>query len=265
MARRCVWLWLSLSILGCEALPTMEVSLANSAAVRLWAEGQTAMQNGDTDKAIDCYQQSLAGDPSFVQSHLGLAAAHLENGNADASCSHLAVYVAARPEHVVVRAYYAELLLRLHRIKAAREQFDRFEADIQDQGEAAISERIQCHSRLVKIAEALEDDYEEHLHRGIGLYLIALERTILPEPDGELSTEELLCKSAGELSLARLVRPEEARPCWYLYEVWSHLSQRQPALRRLRQASAAAPFSFLTPAEQRSLQLACQREEKSRN
>ena len=160
---------------------------------------------------------------------------------------------------------FRSLLLRLHRIQAARAQFERFEADIQDQGEAALSERIQCHSRLVKIAEAVEDDYAEHLHRGIGLYLIALERIVLPEPEGELSTEELLCKAAGELSLARLVRPEEARPCWYLYEVWSHLSQRQPALCRLHQASAAAPFSFLTTAEQRNLLHACQREEKSRD
>ena len=81
----------------------------------------------------------------------------------------------------------------------------------------------------------------------------------MPEPEGELPVEGLLCKAAGELTLARLERPDEARPCWYLYEVWSHLAQRQSALRWLREADAAAPFSYLTPNEQRRLSLAHQR------
>ena len=68
-----------------------------------------------------------------------------------------------------------------------------------------------------------------------------------------------------ELALARLVRPDEARPCWYLYEVWSSLAQRQPAQRWLREADNWAPFSFLTPTEYRELQLTRQREQKARN
>ena len=72
-----------------------------------------------------------------------------------------------------------------------------------------------------------------------------------------LSTEALLCKAAAELGLARMKRPSEARPCWYLHEVWSRLAQQHPAARWLRAAEAAAPFSYLTPAEQRDLRLAC--------
>ena len=64
-----------------------------------------------------------------------------------------------------------------------------------------------------------------------------------------MSAESLLCKAAGELILARRERPDEARPCWYLFEVWSQLAQRQPAARWLRAAEDAAPFSYLTPAE----------------
>jgi hypothetical protein len=41
--------------------------------------------------------------------------------------------------------------------------------------------------------------------------------------------ESLLCKAAGELTLARLLRPEEGRASLYLYEVWSKLDQRPPA------------------------------------
>src|SRR5262249_56555631 len=101
-----------------------------------------------------------------------------------------------------------------------------------------------------------EDSYGEHLHRGIGLYYLAVQRAALPEPGDELPPQALLCKAAGELSLARLERPDEARPLWYLHEIWGRLAQRQPALRALRAAAAAAPFSDLTAAEQRSLQLA---------
>src|SRR5208337_4842084 len=117
---------------------------------------------------------------------------------------------------------------------------------------------IHCHARLMEIAESIEDDYDEHLHRGIGLLLLAQQRAILPEPEGELPAEGLLCKAAGELTLARTDRPAEARPNWYLHEVWSRLAQRQPALRCLRAAVDAAPFSYLTGAEKRNLHVAWQ-------
>src|SRR5262249_4423813 len=97
----------------------------------------------------------------------------------------------------------------------------------------------------------------ERLNRGIGLCLVARERAGLPDPeDGQLSVESVLCKAAGELTMAHLERRDEARPCWYLYAVWSRLGQRQPALRHLREADATAPFSYLTPAEKRDLELA---------
>jgi hypothetical protein len=110
----------------------------------------------------------------------------------------------------------------------------------------------------MEIAELAEDDYGAHLHHGIALYLLACQRAPLPEDDDpNLSPESLLCKAAGELMQARMERPDEARPCWYLFEVWSRLAQNQPASRWLRAAEAAAPFSSLTPAERRDLHLAC--------
>ena len=108
----------------------------------------------------------------------------------------------------------------------------------------------------MEIAEKEDDDYAAHLHRGIGLYLLAGQRELLPDDDDGMSAESLLCKAAGELTLARRERPEEARPYWYLFAVWSHLAQRQPAARWLRAADSAAAFSYLTPAERRGLQLA---------
>ena len=40
-------------------------------------------------------------------------------------------------------------------------------------------------------------------------------------------------------------RPEEARPFWYLFEVWSQLAQRQPAAQLPPRGEQAAPFSYL--------------------
>jgi tetratricopeptide (TPR) repeat protein len=248
---------LCLVCVGCQGM-ALEPERGTEAAV-LWEQGQAAMRAGHPEKAIASYQESLATDPEYTRNHMSLAAAYLEVGKDAEACVHLANYVAAHPEHAVVRTHYAELLLRLHRSHEGRAQFERFIADMQDRGDEALSAMIHCHSRLMEIAEAEEDDYAAHLHRGIGLFLLARERAAVGAPEGDLPAEGLLCKAAGELNMARALRPTDARPSWYLYAVWSRLALQQPARRCLREAAESAPFSFLTPAEQRSLQLVCQR------
>jgi len=255
MSRSCLPLF-CLFCVGCQALVALEPE-SGSAAAALWEQGQAAMRVGQPEKAVESYEQSLATDAAFTRNHLSLAAAYLEMGKDTEACVHLAKYVAAHPEHGIVRMHYAELLVRLHRAKEGRAEYEQFIADLQDQEDESVHGMIHCHSRLMELAEAEEDDYAAHLHRGIGLYLLARERIALAAAAGDLSAEGLLCKAAGELSMARTLRPAEARPCWYLYAVWSRLAQQQPARRCLREAGAAAPFTFLTPAEQRSLQLAC--------
>jgi hypothetical protein len=198
------------------------------------------------------------GEARQKRAHLSQAAACVERGDEAGATQHLAEYLAAFPEHHVVRVHYAELLLRLGQAHEARSQFERFVAEAQDDPELVARHLVHCHSRLMEIAEAEGDAYAEHLHRGVGLYLLARERADLPDPeDGDLSVESVLCKAAGELTMARMARRDEAQPCWYLYAVWSRLEQRQPALRHLREAESAAPFSYLTPAEKRDLAIAC--------
>jgi tetratricopeptide (TPR) repeat protein len=242
---------------GVQAEPSGEPA-PSAAPGQLWQQGQMAMHRGEPDQAIALYEQSLAADPQLARNHLSLAAAHLEKGNLGGASVHLAQYVQAHPEHLVIRARYAELLLRLHRLPEARVEFERFVADAQDEGGPAADHIIHCHSRLMQIAEDSDDAYGEHLHRGIGLYLLAREREKLPDPDNELPVEGLLCRAAAELTLARVECSDEARACWYLYEVWQHLGQQRPARRWLRESVATAPFAYLTPAEQRRLCLARQ-------
>lgn len=224
-----------------------------------WEKGQQAMLDGKTELAILAFEQSLKQDPDLVRNRLSLAAAYLAQGKEEQSAEQLRQYLNARPDHFVVRSEYAELLLRLDRLEDAREQFERFEAEIQDHEALARQHLVRCHSRLLDIATRLEDEYAIHLHRGIALYWLARQRAQLTDAGDELSSEGLLCQSASEFVLARRERPDEARPCWYLHEVWSQLAQCQPAARWLRAADEAAPFSYLTPAEQRNLHLACRK------
>jgi hypothetical protein len=151
---------------------------------------------------------------------------------------------------------YAELLAKLERFAEARAQLDRFIADVQDHPRVADEHLIASHTRLMEIATRVGDEYTERLHRGIGLYLLALKRRELGGGEAARLAEELLCKSAGELTLAKLRRPHEARPSVYLHDVWRTLGQRQPAERSLREAECHAGLSFLTPAETRRLHLA---------
>jgi hypothetical protein len=252
------WLGIWLLCIGCHSLPPLEME-AQSTASQNWEKGQAAMHRGAIEEAISCYKQGLAADPSFTRNHLSLAAAYLEQNNVERACTHLALYVEANPDQLLNRARYAELLLKLHRLSEARTQFEQLVCDAQGQKDSVNLDLIHCHGRLVEIAEESDDRYREHLHRGIGLFLLGRKRATLPGLGEELPAESLLCKAAAELTLAHLQRPEEARPCWYLYEVWSRLGQRQPALCRLREAEAAAPFSCLSPTERCGLLLAYER------
>ena len=225
-------------------------------ANRLWEKGQQTTHQGRPDEPVAPFEKSLGINPASPRCHLSLAAAFLEKNDAGAACQHLGKYLEAYPENLAVRARYAELLAGLHRPREARAQYEMLIACVQDLPGPAEEHLVSPHTRLVEIAEAYEDAYGEHLHRGIALWLLARRRDRLAGAGDELSVETLLCKAAAELTLASWERPREARPCLYLYQVWSQLGQQQPALCRLRQAEEAAPFSYLTPCEQRSLHLA---------
>ena len=252
------WSFLCLVCLGCHSFSGVDpVSSPESAlalqAKELWDKGQEAMKEEQPKQAIAYYEQSLALDPTLTCNYLSLAAAHLEAGEEETACISLARYLESHPEHFSVRPHFAELLLRLHRAAEARCQLERFIADAQDAPAEEAAPMIHCHGRLMEIAESEENAYEAHLNRGIGLYLLARRRAELDAGEEELPADGLLWKAAQELTQAQSLHPRDARPCWYLYAVWHGLAQDQPARRWLRLGLENAPFSSLTPAEQRGL------------
>ena len=249
---------------GCHTLNLlMPVASDPDSAEALWRSGQTALTEGKPDEAISFYERSLKADPSRTRNHLSLAAAHLEAGNQTAACEHLGYFLADNPNQPALRAQYAELLLGLGRGPQARMEFARFVAEAQDAPETDLRQRIHAHGRLMELAEEAGNQYEMHLERGIGLFLLACCRAELDQPEGEMPAEGLLCKAAGELTVAHNLCPENARPCWYLHLTWGRLGQKALANRWLHEALSAAPHAQLTPAEQRSLEIAVRHHEGS--
>jgi tetratricopeptide (TPR) repeat protein len=255
---RSAWI-LSLLLLVASSLRSEEPRLS-SPGLPDWQKGQQAILDGQTEQAIASFRQSLKQDPSLARNYLSLAAAYLAQGQEEQAAEQLGQYLEARPKHFVVRGQYAELLWRLDQLDSAREQFERFDADLQEDETLARQHLVQCHSRLWDIATRSDDDYGRHLHRGIALYWLARQRAEMTDASDALPSEGLFCQSASELVLARRERPDEARPCWYLHEVWSRLAQKQPATRWLRAAADTASLSYLTPAELRRLHFARRRE-----
>jgi tetratricopeptide (TPR) repeat protein len=224
-----------------------------------WQRGQLAMDRDRLEEAIGHYELSLRLDPAFAPAHLSLAAAHIALARDKEALPHLAAYLQARPDHFLIRPHYAELLARLGLAAEASYQLERFVADVQPFPRLAEAHLVGSHTKLMEIARGRRDGYNEHLHRGIGLYLLAGKRAELGDEQSLRIAEQLLCKAAAELTLARLAAPTRVRPCWYLHRVWSRLSQQQPATRWLRAAEDGGPMSDLTPVETGDLDRAAQR------
>ena len=238
------------------ALALLAPAAGPTPAEKAFHLGQQALEGDRFDEAVGQFELCLRLDPAHAQAHLSLAAAHLALGEDRLAAPHLGDYLAARPDHFLVRMPYAELLARLERLAEAGHQLERFVEQAQEFPRIADDHLIACHTRLMEIGEKQGDEYTERLHRGIGLYLLAQKRLDLGGAGAARLAEELLCKAAAELTLARMYRPDEARPCWYLHGVWARLGQQQPAVKWLRAAQESAGLSYLTPAEGRELHLA---------
>lgn len=189
-------------------------------------------------------------------SSLDLAAQCVEVGDDASAVSHLSAHVQAHPDELMIRAYLAELLRRLDRSDEARRHFERFIADAQEQEGPASQHMIHCHTRLMEIAQESGDLAAEHLHRGIGLWLLTRKAAGLADAVDPAFREKMLFQVVGELTNARDLSPRAAQPNWYLYLVWRELGQHQPAMTALRAAHASAEFSKLTPHERAELDVA---------
>lgn len=226
-------------------------------ALAHFQKGKNSLDKGDLPTATQFFRKALALNPALPQGHLCLATACLGLGEDLEACAHLRIFLGLEPDNVLVRQNFADLLLRLERFEEARQQFEQFIRDVQPMGGLANRHLIHCHSRLMFLGEQAEDRYRETLHRGIGLYLLALENAGKEKDAAPGETKEaLLFRAAGELTQARMLRSDLSRPCWYLFLVWDSLARNRPAHRWLTLATQDSPAGDLTPAEFQELHLA---------
>lgn len=193
-----------------------------------------------------------------VEDGLSLAATCLKRGDALAAAGHLREHLKRFPEQVMIRAYLAELLFKSAKYADAQDQFERFIAEASESDGPARENVVHVHTRLMEIAQQRDEAYGEHLHRGIGMVLLVRkldESGVADETEPGLR-ERMLCKAAAELGRAAKQRASEARPYWYLAEVWKKLDQPRPREKALAMARERAALMPLASAEQRALLLA---------
>lgn len=189
---------------------------------------------------------------------LNLAAACIEKGDNAGAAMQFKKHLCLHPEQIMIRAYLAEILLKLRQLPEAQHQFESFIAAAQEETGPAKKHILHCHTRLMEIAQKRDDEYGEHLQRGIGMVLLArqLESATEREEVEPGFRERLLCKAATELTHAKRLRPDEPRPHCYLVEVFTKLDQPRSADKARQTARSFAALLPLPPAEQRSLNLA---------
>jgi tetratricopeptide (TPR) repeat protein len=184
------------------------------------------------------------------------AAAALAQGQELAAAVLLEKHLEREPQHLFIRAQVAELFFRQQKWEPSHRHFQECVALSQELGDPAYSYLIHAHSRLVDIAEAEQNVFAEHLHRGLGLYELACHRAKVNDVGKEPSVADILGRAALSLQDARNEDPNAARPHWYLHLIWSRLGQHQAAKQALLQADERKFFAGLTQREKRELQMA---------
>jgi predicted Zn-dependent protease len=197
--------------------------------------------------------------PEADADHLAKAAACIDRGDETAAVPHLSAHVTAQPDAVMIRAYLAELLLKLGRLDESRRHFERYTHDAAGMSGQPGQHLVHCHTRLMEIAGKQDDTFRESLHRGIGLVLLVRQWDAEPsDTTAEDVTTPTLAKAAAALREARAARPTDPRPLVYLAEVYARQGQPSAARSAARRAASLLPDAGLTDAERTHIERLCE-------
>lgn len=184
---------------------------------------------------------------------LGLAAEAMRTGQSQAAADHLRRHVRENPDQIMIRAYLAELYQKQHADRDAEYHFTRFIESAQGGNPSVRDHTIHCHTRLMELAIGRGDDYQEHLQRGIGLYLLARKASLKSATVETEVVESMYGRAVAELTAATERDAADARGWWYLSRVWEELRQPQAVRRCLARARAGVGGSTMTASEKAAL------------
>lgn len=211
-----------------------------------WPEDRIRTDAAPATAVPETVATSTSPDPDA----LALAAACLDRGDEAGALPHLRAHVASYPDAVMMRAYLAELLLKLGQPQEARIEFERVIHDSDGATGAIAKHQVHCHTRLMEIAQEAEDVFAEELHRGIGLVLLVRQWNAESEDaDHEPMTQQTLAKAVAALRAAREQHPSDPRPLVYLAEAYEQLGQTSAARSARRAARSFGPDAGLSLTE----------------
>src|SRR5262249_5687157 len=127
-------------------------------------------------QSVAAVEESRLAAAEKAEQLLERAAAQLAQGQELEAVILLEQYLAIEPRQLFIRSQVAELCFRQKKWEESRHHFQWCVGLSQEFGDQAYKYLIHAHSRLVDIAEAEENAYAEHIHRGIGLYELARRR-----------------------------------------------------------------------------------------
>ena len=181
--------------------------------------------------------------------HLAFAADCLDRGDTTAAIPHLADHVRLNPDHVLIRSLLAEQLLKLGKYADAGIEFERV-ADTYCNDLATHRESlVQCHTRLMQIAQERGNEFEESFHRGAGL-LLMVEGWNPKVQDANL-TERTLSQALTNLRDAAEKNPNDARTQLLLGDLLSRMGQHGAAKSAYRKANSCEHVGFTSAERER--------------
>jgi tetratricopeptide (TPR) repeat protein len=159
--RNCVWIALLASLLagGCR-----------STAPQYWKAGQTELEAGNFETAVNRLERSRGCDPEFAPTYLALAAAYSRTGDFDAVATALEQYLSLHPDHHVAHLYLAECLQSLGDLEGARNHYLHFAHRTSPWTHADLRRLAHTFERLSALAALRDDPFEESMYAGIGAY-----------------------------------------------------------------------------------------------
>jgi tetratricopeptide (TPR) repeat protein len=185
--------------------------------------------------------------------HLEHAANKLKLGDDAAAIKHLQAHIQASPDAVMVRAYLAELFYKSGDARNARTQFARFVQDADRLGgTAAKQHRVHAHTRLMELAQELNDPAAEARHRGVGLVLLA-------EPWERDTTEweTTMSQAVVVLRQATELQPDDAVAWYYLAVAQERMGQPAAAEASARRVLRLLPHAAISADRQLQLEEWC--------
>lgn len=177
------------------------------------------------------------------------ATARLEHNDLTGAAVILQRYVQAFPDAAMIRLQLGELCFKLDRTEESQHQFLAALDNVLDPA-LPLHCRLHAHSRLVDIASLQKDEFNEHLHRGIGLALLAERRMQESTSTAGATVQELQGKSRTALMKAKRLAPLDARPSLYLAGLWQSMQLIGNARSELQQAQLLSHLGSLSAYEE---------------